>query len=505
MILPASPGMTIPGEHGINGTTRKEGRPQHVKSPGGCPAGCERHCGQAIRSVVLRLHPGHRVGQGRRSVSLSHAWSSAPSDQPDAGTAAIAGAAALSRLIYRSRVVHPLSSLELYKLALAAQSRNRNESITGLVLYDKGSFFQWLEGPAEGLERVMRSIRNDSRHTDIEVLGSEPATARVFADWSMKLASVGQSAASWRQDVMEPPPDIIETLRRNPHAAPALLATLIHTAPGVPADRVMEFRASPRVALGRQTAAVLKAVILQTVVPGLAVQHGIVPAGSHPQPVNKRADELAELLIGADQSGALELIREVQAATPPSLQHYATLFEPAARKLGDLWGEDACTEFDVALGLSRMQSAVRLLSAGIVHRRAAGSPKRHILIAPEPGELHRLGAALDSDVMRTVGWDPHCEYPRDDHALEDLVAGSWFDVLDLSLSAAFSRRQWLPRLKKTIAAARHASRNPALVVIVGGRLFAEHLAVGAQVGADAASTTAVLIGQSITECLPQEG
>ena len=78
-----------------------------------------------------------------------------------------------------------------------------------------------------------------------------------------------------------------------------------------------------------------------------------------------------------------------------------------------------------------------------------------------------------------------------------MVAATWFDVLDLSLSAAFRREHWLPRLRNTISAARHASRNPALVVVVGGRLFAEHLAVGAEVGADAASTTAVQVDKAI--------
>jgi hypothetical protein len=435
---------------------------------------------------------------------MSQAWSTAPADQAGTTAARTADPALVSKLVYRSRVIQPLSALELYKLTLAAQSRNRAESITGLVLYDAGGFFQWLEGPAEGLERIMHSIRNDSRHTDIEVLDSQSANTRVFADWSMKLAAVGQAAASWRQDVMEPPPGMLENLRRNPQAAPVLLATLTQRPSAVSANRVTEFRASPRVALNRQAAALLKEVITERVIPELLDQRGLLRARSLPLPINARVWELADLLIGADQGAALQLIREVQAETTPSLLHYATLFEPAARRLGDLWGEDICTDLDVTLGLSRIQTAVRLLSSGIVRRRVGAAPGPDVLIAPEPGELHGLGAALDSEVMWNVGWSPHCEHPRDDQALEDLVAATWFDVLDLSLSTAFRREHWLPRLKKTVAAARQASRNPALVVIVGGRLFAEHLAVGAQVGADAVSTTALQIGQSIMGRLRSE-
>jgi len=391
--------------------------------------------------------------------------------------------------------------MDLYKLALAAQARNRAEAITGLVLYDKDVFFQWLEGPAESLERIMQSIRNDPRHTDIEVLDTRSANMRVFADWSMKLASTGQAAASWRQDVMEPPLQIIDDLRRNPQAAPGLLATLMPIPAGELVENVAQLRTSSPIKLNRHAAAMLKTVILERVIPELLDQHRVVRIGGRPVPIHKRVWELADLLIAADQAAALELIREVRSETAPILLHYAALFEPAARRLGDLWGEDVCTEFDVTLGLSRIQTAVRLLNAGAARQHATGSPGPVVLIAPEPGEMHSLGAALDSEVMWNFGWNPHCEYPRDDHALEDLVAAKWFDVLDLSLSTAFRREHWLPRLKSSITAARRASRNPALVVVVGGRMFAEHLAFGVQVGADAASTTALQVNQSIIDHL----
>jgi hypothetical protein len=435
---------------------------------------------------------------------MSHAMSSAPSDQTDPTQAGIPDAALLSKLVYRSRAVHPLSSMDLYKLTLAAQSRNRAESITGLVLYDRDSFFQWLEGPAESLERIMRSICNDSRHTDIEVLDSQSVTARVFSDWSMKLAATDEAPASWRRDVMAPSPQVIEDLRQHPEAAPSILAALVPASLAHAPDNVAEFRAATALPLNRHAASILKAVILDTVIPELAVKHGVAGARSVPLPASKRMLELADLLIAADQTAALELIKELQADEPATLPLYATVFEPAARRLGDLWSEDVCSEFDVTIGLARIQTAVRLLSHDLVRRRPGHLPGPEVLIAPEPGELHRLGAALDSEMLWNIGWNPHCEYPADDHALEDLLAATWFDVLDLSLSAAFRRQHWLPRLARTIAAARRASRNPTLLIVVGGRVFAEHLAIGAQVGADVASTTALHVDQSIMDGLRKD-
>jgi methanogenic corrinoid protein MtbC1 len=303
---------------------------------------------------------------------------------------------------------------------------------------------------------------------------------------------------------MAPPPQVIEDLRQNPAAAPLLLAALVPVPLGDTSSNVAEFRAATALPLHRHAASILKTVILETVIPELAVRHGLARTRSNKLPVGKRMLELAELLIAADQDAALELIHELRSDEPAIVPLYATVFEPAARRLGDLWSEDACSEFDVTLGLTRIQTAVRLLSHDLVRRRSGRLPGPEVLIAPEPGELHRLGAALDSEVLWNIGWNPHCEYPADDHALEDLLAATWFDVLDLSLSAAFRREHWLPRLKKTIAAARHASRNPTLVVIVGGRVFAEHLAVGAQVGADVASTTALHVDRSIMDGLRRE-
>jgi hypothetical protein len=124
-----------------------------------------------------------------------------------------------------------------------------------------------------------------------------------------------------------------------------------------------------------------------------------------------------------------------------------------------------------------------------------------VLVVPQPGEPHMLCAALDAELLWQAGWAAHCEFPTSDDDLQDIVAGQWFDALDLSLSAAFRRDHWLPRMNRTIASARSASRNPALVVVAGGRVFAEKAGVAEQVGADACSTTALRVGPLILQAL----
>ena len=369
---------------------------------------------------------------------------------------------AMAKLVYRSRAVRAMSPPELHALTSVAQARNGREAITGLMLYDRNRFYQWLEGPADGVERVMSSIRNDPRHTDIEVLDKQPVEQRIFADWSMKLATPGPVSGPLRGEVIEPPREIVDTLHTRPETAPALLIKLVPL-PLTPAKEQDDGHA--HLPLSRKTAAILKGVFLSSVVPQL-LGTGEAPSDGFTAECNPRTAELADLLIAPDQEAAVELIAELHAAGHAAAPLCAAVFEPAARSLGDLWSEDLCTEFDVTLGLSRLQAAVRMLTAGAARKQPSRLPQPVVLIAPEPGERHRLGAALDGTVLSQAGWSPQSACPTDDQGLQDVLSSAWFDVLDLSLSTAFRREHRLTQMRQTIEQARRASRNPR---VAGGR------------------------------------
>ena len=124
-----------------------------------------------------------------------------------------------------------------------------------------------------------------------------------------------------------------------------------------------------------------------------------------------------------------------------------------------------------------------------------------VLIVPQLGELHLLSAVLDAESLHQRGWAPQAEFPVSNTALQGMVSGSWFDALDLTLSTAFTGDHWMPRVAETIAQVRKASRNPALVIIVGGRGFAESAKNGRQVGADSSSQTASDVAPLILQSL----
>jgi hypothetical protein len=250
---------------------------------------------------------------------------------------------------------------------------------------------------------------------------------------------------------------------------------------------------SPR----RSSADLLRSIIISTVIPELVRHYRKLELSQPFLPFHPQAEELADLLVRSNQISALKLIRELHREIRSTPALYGQLFEPAARRLGDLLSEDRCTETDVALGLSHLQLAVSLFAALEEPYKPRAASQQTVLVAPEPGELHGLRAVLDHDVLLRAGWDAHVEWPTDDDALEALVASRWFDVLDLSLSPALRRCDWLRRVKTTIRRARLASRNPALLVLVGGRIFTETKHAAATVGADMRSRSAIHVDRLI--------
>lgn len=238
--------------------------------------------------------------------------------------------------------------------------------------------------------------------------------------------------------------------------------------------------------------------IVSTVIPHLVVKHASTrrTRGAKDQ-AEARAAELARLLIAPNLDDAFELIERALAKASSPVALFTKLFEPAARHLGDLWNEDACSEFEVTIGLCHLQTAMRRISFDQLSAPLSRSQPRSVLVVSQPGEPHSFCAALNSELLRQAGWNITSDFPDTDKALTDIVAGGWFDALDISLSPALRREHWLPRMAETIRKVRRTSRNPAIAVIVSGRVFSERADACSVVGADAATVASVQIERSL--------
>lgn len=375
---------------------------------------------------------------------MSTAWAAFAANAPCPSPQAVPTRSMLSSLAYRSRALTSQTPAEIRRLLLEAQARNRAEAITGLLVHYEGQYFQWLEGPSAALARLWESISRDPRHTDIEIVGSSPTPVRFFADWSLKLVSLHPGTDRFLDGLGSWPVQTFFGVREASLLAMAQLAT--------PQARPVVVSAPP-------------------------------------------LERLTRLLLSDDPSAAFDMVRGLHSATRSMRSLVTDVLEPSARRLGDLWCSDDCTEADLSIGLARLQTFLRRLDHSSTP--PLRSPHGIVLVAPLPGECHFLGAILDAEMLWQSGWQPHCEFPDSDESLHDLLRAHWFDALDLSLSVAFRREHRLESMATMIERARAVSLNPRLRVIVGGRVFFEEPRAVHRIGADAGGGSAADIGERL--------
>jgi hypothetical protein len=88
-------------------------------------------------------------------------------------------------LVYRS-VSKPEFRLDLIQeMLFRAKENNHKLGITGCLLYYHGEFIQYLEGNQYRVLTLFDRIKEDPRHTQVELLGYEEREKRAFASWDM--------------------------------------------------------------------------------------------------------------------------------------------------------------------------------------------------------------------------------------------------------------------------------------------------------------------------------
>jgi len=92
---------------------------------------------------------------------------------------------ALISLVYISSERAPFSAKELDALLASSRARNAENGVTGVMLYARGSFMQYLEGPKQAVLETYERIKADRRHYGIMELIRMDIPKREFKEWSM--------------------------------------------------------------------------------------------------------------------------------------------------------------------------------------------------------------------------------------------------------------------------------------------------------------------------------
>jgi hypothetical protein len=92
------------------------------------------------------------------------------------------------QLLYSSAQAYEMETADMVKLLFDARAFNRENGITGLLLYHEGRFMQLIEGDQHEIQRLYRRIAQDSRHRDVILEVNAPADQRLFPQWQMGYA-----------------------------------------------------------------------------------------------------------------------------------------------------------------------------------------------------------------------------------------------------------------------------------------------------------------------------
>jgi methanogenic corrinoid protein MtbC1 len=230
----------------------------------------------------------------------------------------------------------------------------------------------------------------------------------------------------------------------------------------------------------------LARVIEADIIPRLLMAHrehdalpAITPANSTEIPA-EFADQFAAATLTEEVGPLLGRVEALMQGGVGVESIYLNLLAPAARRLGAWWDEDACDFVDVTMGLWRLQEIVHALSALIPGIAPVEGSERRALFSPAPGEQHGLGALIVEEFFRRAGWQTWSAPALDEDELVALVAGRSFDLVGLTVSV----ERHLVTLPSSIAAVRRASRNPDIIVMVGGRVFTDTPSLADEAGAD---------------------
>ena len=89
------------------------------------------------------------------------------------------------QMIYASAATVKFTDADLKKLLAIARRNNTKLGISGMLVYQDGTFLQILEGKESTVDLLFKKIERDRRHGKVQLLLKAPIEKRSFGDWKM--------------------------------------------------------------------------------------------------------------------------------------------------------------------------------------------------------------------------------------------------------------------------------------------------------------------------------
>ena len=192
----------------------------------------------------------------------------------------------------------------------------------------------------------------------------------------------------------------------------------------------------------------------------------LVPA-SRAMPSKEEIDSFVELCVSQDPFVAMIFVNKLLDEGLNTEHIFLELITPAARALGTQWDLDRMDFVDVTHGLVRLHAIAHEIGFAYQDGPVLQGEIKRIMIASAPGSEHLLGPTIVADFFRKAAWQVVIEISSSKKQLVQAVENEWFDTVGLSVSIA----PQLTDLADLVDQIKQRSRNPRVVVLLGGPIF----------------------------------
>ncbi len=107
----------------------------------------------------------------------------------------------LSHLVYVSTRKATCTSQEIEKILASCKKNNPSMDATGVLLYSKDKFIQYLEGDSKEIVTLYDKIKQDHRHERVMMVSYGSIKEKSFPSWHMATKQVAQQDIEFRTGI----------------------------------------------------------------------------------------------------------------------------------------------------------------------------------------------------------------------------------------------------------------------------------------------------------------
>lgn len=122
-------------------------------------------------------------------------------------------------VIYISTAVKGLSKDHIHFMLLMAKQFNKENNISGCILFHDNHFIQLIEGKEADITSLYARIQADQRHFDVKTLLETKSEDRLYQNWSMAFYDISGDAYQmiYRRLLLETFLDSADVTENNKH------------------------------------------------------------------------------------------------------------------------------------------------------------------------------------------------------------------------------------------------------------------------------------------------